>query len=129
MKLTIQPATLKEVSFVKNYRIVTLVGAVVLLSFCLVPSLGAQDTTGAMQNNNGKMIKDTNSMGHETMSMSHGSTDSGGQMGHMKTGATTHMQHSHMTGGHMMEPGHGGSMAEGRRSGTMKDGSTGEMTH
>jgi hypothetical protein len=114
---------------VKNYRIVTLIGAVVLLSFCFVPSLGTQDTTGAMQNNNGKMMKDTNSMGHETMSMSHGSTDSGGQMGQMKTGATTHMKDGHMTGGHMMNAGHDGSMMESGHSGTMTDGSTGEMTH
>lgn len=113
----------------KNYRLVTLIGAAVLLTFCLVPSLGAQDTNGAMQNNNAKTMKDSNSMGHQTTSMSHGSTDSGGQMGHMETGATTHMKDSHMTGGHMMNAGNSGSMMEGGHGGTMKDGPTGEMSH
>jgi hypothetical protein len=114
-----------EVSVMNNHRIVTLVGAVLLSAFCLVPSPRAQDANGVMMHDGEMMMmkdgKATTPMEH-SMTMSNGTTVMNDGTVTMKDGTKTHMKEGQM----MMMDGH---IMEGGHSGMMEGGSTGGMSH
>jgi hypothetical protein len=106
-----------EVSVMNNHRIVTLAGAVLLSTFCLVPSSRAQDANGVMMHD-GKMMmmkdgKPTTPMNH-SMTMSNGTTVMNDGTVRMKDGTEMHMKDGEMVmmDGHMMEGGHSSMAAD-----------------
>jgi hypothetical protein len=109
----------------KNHRVITLTAAVLLSTFCLVPSLRAADADGVMMRD-GKMMmmKDGKATGamENSMAMPNGATVMNDGTVKMKDGSETHMKDGQM----MMMDGH---MMEGGQSGAMSGSSTIGMNH
>jgi hypothetical protein len=111
----------------KTHRLVTLTAAMLLSASLLAPSVRATDANadGVMMHD-GKMMtmkggKATGPM-PDSMTMSNGATIMSDGTVKMKDGTETHMKDGQM----MMMDGH---MMEGGHSGSMENGSTGEMSH
>ena len=105
-----------------NYRIVTLVGTVLLSAFCLAPRARAQNTNSAMMHHD-EMMNNSSSTGqmHNSMATPNGATGMSHETGQMKSETEPDVKKGQtMMTGHMSESGH---------SGVADNLSTGAMSH
>jgi hypothetical protein len=102
-----------------NYRILAFAAATLLVTFCLVPSIKAQSSSGSMMHKSEMMTHDK-SMSQNKMTTSNPTADSGDHMSNTDSETTEHMKSGHMKDSHMTKAEHG----------KMSDsGSTGQMSH
>ncbi len=105
-----------------NRRVLALVAAVLLATFCLAPCLEAADADGVMMHEGKVMMMEKGKPAgpmQSAMTMSDGTTVTTDGTIKMKDGTQTHMKDGQMMmmDGHLMEGGHSGMMGGGSTGG------------